>query len=64
MGRVEAELGFDLRANIISKKYRDLYSTYNTKKAIENRSRKGSVKWQYLKVFDSYTSGNIEDNSP
>ena len=59
-----AELGFDLRANIISKKYRYLYSTYNTKKAIENRSGEGSVKWQYLKVFDSYTGGNIEENSP
>ena len=61
---ITEELGVSIKAGDVSKKYRDLYSQYNTKKAIENRSGEGSCPWLYMPVFDAHTGGNIEESPP
>ena len=49
---------------MIGDKYRDLLSTYKTKKALSNRSGNGSVNWKYLNVFDEALGGGIEIDRP
>ena len=57
-------MGIGLEAAVIGDKYRDLLSTYKTKKAMSNRSGNGSVNWKYLDVFDEALGGDIEIDHP
>ena len=63
-GRIGEEMGIGLEAAVIGDKYRDLLSTYKTKKALSNRSGNGSVNWKYLDIFDEALGGDIEIDHP
>ena len=63
-GQIGGEMGIGLEAAMIGDKYRDLLSTYKTKKALSNRSGNGSVNWKYLDIFDEALGGDIEIDHP
>ena len=63
-GQIGEEMGIGLEAAVIGDKYRDLLSTYKTKKALSNRSANGSVNRKYLDIFDKVLGGDVEIYHP
>ena len=51
-------LGVGHSAEKICHKYRDLLSKFNAKKNIENHSGEGSIKWNYMDIFEKNLGNN------
>ena len=61
---IRKEIKIPIGSGAIAGKYRDLMSTYATKRKINARSGEGTCTWKYMDTFDEMVGNNYEIDPP